>query len=120
LKPQSGRMAAERKYKILGICERCQESPAVDRHHVDNDTLNNERENIRFLYRKCHMIEDGRTKKESGVLWHKANKKWMAQVYLRKVGRTSKHQHLGYFDTKEEATAVVKWYKENVLRKEGN
>src|SRR5258708_6485936 len=45
----------------LGICERglCA-SPAVDRHHKDENTWNNERSNVEFLCRHCHNITHGK------------------------------------------------------------
>jgi hypothetical protein len=49
--------------KELGICERCQTKPAIDRHHKDDNTLNNSPENIMALCRRCHMIVDGRLAK---------------------------------------------------------
>ena len=57
---QAGRGHAGRMYPVLGYCERCLVVPAYDRHHVDGNTHNNRRENLRFLCRRCHQIEDGR------------------------------------------------------------
>lgn len=57
---ESGRSRAERKYPVRP-CEICGESKKrIDRHHRDNDPRNNKKSNIKFLCRKCHMIEDGR------------------------------------------------------------
>jgi AP2 domain len=111
VQPQSGRMRALKQFPEMDKCQRCEESPAVDRHHVDNDTLNNSAENVRFLCRRCHMIEDGRTKKVPGVVWHSGRQKWMAQVYLEKVYRVSSFKYLGYYDTKEEALKAIQDYK---------
>lgn len=59
---KTGRTRAERKY-ALEPCETCgEQNKRIDRHHKDGNTLNNERENIKFLCRKCHMAEDGRSK----------------------------------------------------------
>lgn len=45
----------------LGRCERAGcIRPARDRHHRDGNPRNNNRENVRFLCRGCHQIEDGR------------------------------------------------------------
>ena len=41
------------------ICQRC-DKPAIDRHHKDGNTGNNDAGNIAFLCRRCHMSEDGR------------------------------------------------------------
>lgn len=60
--PDAGRNRARRHFDLTG--ETCQhdgcEKPAVDRHHVDDDTTNNAPSNIRFLCRHHHMLEDGR------------------------------------------------------------
>lgn len=49
-----GNHRARVRYPDLGACQRCGE-PAELRHHVDEDTLNNEPENIEFLCRPCHV-----------------------------------------------------------------
>lgn len=54
----SGRSRARQRYD-LGPCEVC-ERPAVDRHHRDGDTHNNEASNVQSLCRRCHMAADGR------------------------------------------------------------
>lgn len=35
-------------------------APALDRHHIDGNTHNNDPSNLRCLCRKHHMVEDGR------------------------------------------------------------
>ncbi len=55
------RCRAQRKYK-LNKCERCN-GKATDRHHKDGDTGNNDRSNLEFLCRRCHMEVDGRLEK---------------------------------------------------------
>ena len=55
----SGRSRAQQRFKDLGKCGHC-EKPATDRHHKDENTANNSRENIEFLCRTCHMKIDGR------------------------------------------------------------
>lgn len=59
----AGRRRAIRRFRNLGNCERCKKAKAVDRHHKDNDTHNNERSNLMFVCRRCHMILDGRIDK---------------------------------------------------------
>lgn len=56
---------ARYRFPLAETCERCQNAPAVDRHHVDGDPLNNVAENIQSLCRRCHMEVDGRA---SGAL----------------------------------------------------
>lgn len=58
--PQTGRYHAERRYRVLGMCEHCGLVPATERHHVDGDTFNNERPNVAFLCNRCHQTVDGR------------------------------------------------------------
>lgn len=38
----------------------CGLRPAIDRHHIDGDTTNNDRSNITLACRRCHMVLDGR------------------------------------------------------------
>jgi hypothetical protein len=44
----------------LGPCERCKIRPARERHHKDDNPLNNAPDNVLRLCRRCHMIVDGR------------------------------------------------------------
>src|SRR5213596_795658 len=47
----------QRMYPLDGVpCERCGE-PATDRHHIDDDPINNDRSNIEFLCHSCHSRE---------------------------------------------------------------
>lgn len=55
----SGRQRAQRLYPI-GLCERCGNDLAADRHHIDANTRNNAPENVEALCRRCHMETDGR------------------------------------------------------------
>jgi hypothetical protein len=55
---QAGNLRAW-KWHELQPCEVCA-SEKSERHHRDGNPLNNSRENIMFLCRKHHMIEDGR------------------------------------------------------------
>lgn len=52
IKTVSGRARARRWYEIskCGICG----SPGRDRHHIDQNTLNNDSNNIIILCRSCH------------------------------------------------------------------
>lgn len=54
----AGRKRAGHRFP-LGLCERCGQ-PAIDRHHKNNDRLDNSPENIAILCRRCHMQIDGR------------------------------------------------------------
>jgi len=55
---KSGRTRALRGYEAKP-CQRCG-SLKSERHHKDGDTSNNTPDNVRFLCRRCHMLEDGR------------------------------------------------------------
>ena len=59
---KGGRSRALRMYAGKRRCETCN-APKAERHHKDGDTSNNLPSNIKFLCRKCHMIEDGRLEK---------------------------------------------------------
>ncbi len=61
-----GRARAVKLYKIIGRCEMCEDN-ATDRHHVDENTSNNERDNLLFLCRRCHMKVDGRLEKLASI-----------------------------------------------------
>lgn len=66
-KERTGRCRAERLYPIIGPCSVCG-SHKSERHHKDENTLNNSPENIIVLCRKCHMKADGRMKKSAVFL----------------------------------------------------
>ena len=51
----AGHTKAQRKYRDLGLCEVCGLVDATERHHKDKDTHNNERSNLTFVCRPCHM-----------------------------------------------------------------
>jgi hypothetical protein len=91
---ETKRERARRMYP-LGECEHdgC-EASATDRHHVDRDTGNNARSNIRLLCRKHHMEEDGRRKPPRPcricgdlreMFWH--GRCHACNMYLRRTGR---------------------------------
>lgn len=59
--PDTGRLHARQTFDIEGaVCERdgC-EAPAIDLHHRDEDTFNNDRSNVERLCRLHHAIEHG-------------------------------------------------------------
>lgn len=57
-RPETKRARAQRKYPIKD-CQECGRE-ATERHHIDDDTGNNDPENIMILCRRCHMKIDGR------------------------------------------------------------
>lgn len=59
---KAGRSRALRTYPELpSACQDCGVTgQRLDRHHIDDNTLNNSPENIAFVCRRCHMVRDGR------------------------------------------------------------
>lgn len=57
---EAKRYRARKLFQLPAWCERCRTARAIDRHHRDGDPGHNDIENIAFLCRRCHMIEDGR------------------------------------------------------------
>ena len=60
----------------LGSCEASCGCEAVDRHHIDGDTSNNDRSNVQFLCRRCHMEADDRLSRQSSR--ETAQRRWAA------------------------------------------
>ena len=61
--PHGGRNRTMVVYPNLGICEKCNERPAMDRHHINGVTKDTSRKNILLLCRVCHMEIDDRIKR---------------------------------------------------------
>lgn len=55
-KPRSGRSRALRLFPSIGPCEACG-APKAERHHRDENPLNNSPSNIAVLCRKCHSAK---------------------------------------------------------------
>jgi hypothetical protein len=53
-KPNSGRVRANRLYKVVNNCTACGSKINLVRHHKDGNTLNNIVENIEVLCEPCH------------------------------------------------------------------
>lgn len=60
VKRSAGWARAQAAFRTLGACEVCGVKPAIERHHKDDDPLNNERSNVVFVCRRCHQEIDGR------------------------------------------------------------
>ena len=74
--------------------------------HINNDCLDNRIENLRNITQQ----ENNFNSKRKGYCWHKHQKKWIAQISVRKKGIC-----LGYFDKEEDArdaylTAKAKYH----------
>lgn len=63
----AGRARANRMHPKPKLCEGCQLPKKLDWHHVDDDPLHNERENLLALCRRCHQTLDGRMAFLKGV-----------------------------------------------------
>lgn len=61
----TGRVRAEKMFK-LEPCEICS-SKKSERHHIDGNPINNDRENIMFLCRKHHIAIENRLEKAWAV-----------------------------------------------------
>ncbi len=56
----AARYRAHTVVPVLGLCDECSNKPAMDRHHVDGNTRNYARSNLRLLCRSCHNKAHGR------------------------------------------------------------
>jgi len=70
--------------------------------HIDNNRLNNSRENLRICTNRQNSHNQSPIRKGSskykGVTWKNSNKKWCANIRVDGVQR-----HLGLFNTESEA-----------------
>lgn len=73
--------------------------------HIDGDGLNNRIDNLREATHSENLRNRGATTKNTsgfkGVSWHKARRKWQAQIKTN-----GRKKHLGSFDTPEAAYAA--------------
>lgn len=78
------------------------ELPEHSIDHIDGDPTNNRIENLRDVPHKINMrnrkLSSANTSGFTGVYWHKEQQKWRSTVMT-----DQKRQHLGNFDTIEEA-----------------
>lgn len=79
--------------------------------HIDHDTLNNQRKNLRICNnQENHYNQRKRkntTSKYKGVYWNSTKKKWQVSV---KIKETYKTKNLGRFDNEKEAALVYDEY----------
>jgi len=72
--------------------------------HINNDPLDNRKENLRLVSHTTNMRNTRRHKERVGLCYNKKAKLWMA--YLDRPDRLRKY--LGYRKTKDEALKLVK------------
>lgn len=88
----------------LGLMHRfimnCPDDKVID--HIDHDTLNNRKSNLRVCTQKqnCHNSRpyENSTSKYKGVYWDNNRNKWVSRISIN-----SSHKMLGRFKTEEEA-----------------
>jgi hypothetical protein len=94
-----GRTTVKMHRQIMGF-------PPCEVDHVNGDTLDNHRENLRLAtHGQNAQNVEARVHSKSGirgVSWNKARAMWVAQVQL-----DGEYHHFGYFATAEDAHAVV-------------
>ena len=102
-----GKSCGNKKQKTVLMHRLINETPKnALTDHRDSNGLNNQKHNLRTCTRSQNgansKITDGGTSKYKGVCWHKANKKWRAQIRAnnRKI-------HLGLFE--KEIDAATAW-----------
>jgi hypothetical protein len=76
--------------------------PKIKIDHVNHNTLDNTKENLRICSNKENIRNSRSTINSSsiykGVGWHKATQKWLAKIYC-----DYKHIHIGIFNDESEA-----------------
>ena len=81
--------------------------------HLDNNPLNNKKDNLEIVTQRENCTRYVKTKKTSskyvGVHWSNYNQKWVAQITIN-----NKRKTLGYFNNEKEAFNSYLKAKENV------
>jgi len=81
----------------------------LDIDHINHDTLDNRKQNLRHCTRSQNMMN---TKNVKGYCWYKITNKWLAYIKIN-----NKSIHLGYFKNEKDAIkarreAEKKYFKE--------
>jgi len=81
--------------------------PGMEVDHIDGDTLNNTRANLRACTRTQNSYNQRKRKDNKsgykGVSWMKSMQKWRAYIWIGGTYPKGRQYHLGFFDTPEEA-----------------
>jgi len=84
----------QQNIKLHRFLMSAQEGQTVD--HINRNTFDNKRANLRFLSSFASVINRGKQKKATskyrGVCWHKRANKWVAEIRIN-----GKSKHIGYF-----------------------
>jgi hypothetical protein len=87
---------------IYMSCEIMKSPSGSDVDHISRNKLDNRKENLRICSRIENMANTSKHKNNTsgykGVSWHKASKKWLANISIE-----YKRIHLGLFDSPIEA-----------------
>lgn len=88
--------------EILGLPPKRTSADGREGDHVDGDTLNNRRSNLRVVTHQENMENQrpnrGTSSRYRGVHWNKERRKWHVQVEA-----AGERHYLGLFDTEQEA-----------------
>ena len=90
----------QRKFYLYREIMKAPKGVYVD--HINGDTLDNRKENLRLCTQSQNLANRGKQKNNSsglkGVYWFSRTKRWMARIQIN-----NQDKYLGYFDTKEQA-----------------
>jgi hypothetical protein len=82
--------------------------PKIEVDHIDGDSLNNTRNNLRLCTKGQNMSNLRKIRKSSsrfkGVTFSKSKNKWKSQM-----SHNDKNRHIGYFDSEIEAAIAFNW-----------
>ena len=91
------------------------EKENVDIDHINHNTLDNRKSNLRICSHKNNIRNSKKSKNNTtgiiGVYWAKNQNKYSAAIVVNK-----KQIHLGYFNTKEEAAKARKEAEEKYFK----
>jgi hypothetical protein len=106
-----GRQRAQARYRA-DSCDRCGSEKHVERHHKDDNPLNNDPDNIQRLCVRCHMLEDGRAQK----YWQKPKLKDQIDevVALLDAGLSQREVGVHFGATQSGVSLAVKKYRPDV------